>query len=71
MDAEMATVGESRDSQLGTIATEVAVIGTERQQAADLLPGDLLALYERVRAHMAGLVSERFDSVGARRAGWS
>jgi predicted nucleic acid-binding Zn-ribbon protein len=55
IDAELASLGESRDSQLGTIATEVAVVGTERQQAADLLPGDLLALYERVRAQHGGV----------------
>ncbi len=71
IDAEMATVGESLDQQLGAIATEVAVVGTERQQAADLLPGDLLALYERVRAQHGGVAPAHFGSVGARRAGWS
>lgn len=55
IDAEVATVSESRESQLATMAAEVAAIGTERQQAANLLPVDLLALYERVRAQHGGV----------------
>ena len=55
IDAEMATVAARRDAELQTIATEVAELADERQRAAQLLPPDLLALYERVRAQHGGV----------------
>jgi uncharacterized protein len=55
IDAEMATVAARRDAELRTIATEVAELTDERQRAAQLLPPDLLALYERVRAQHGGV----------------
>jgi len=55
LDGELALLRASRDGQLGAIMTEVSLVGTERRQAADLLPGDLLALYERVRTQHDGV----------------
>jgi uncharacterized protein len=55
IDAELATVAARRDGELGSIATEVAQITDERRRAAELLPADLLALYERVRAQHGGV----------------
>jgi uncharacterized protein len=55
IDAEMATVATRRDAELRTIATEVAELTDERQRAVQLLPPDLMALYERVRAQHGGV----------------
>jgi predicted nucleic acid-binding Zn-ribbon protein len=55
IDAEMATVAARRDAELRSIATEVAELTDERHRAAQLLPPDLLALYERVRAQHGGV----------------
>jgi uncharacterized protein len=55
VDAELATIAARRDGELGSIAMEVAEITDERRRAAELLPADLLALYERVRAQHGGV----------------
>lgn len=55
LDAELAATSERRDGELGLIATEVATITAERQRAAGTLPGELVALYEKVRSQHAGV----------------
>jgi len=55
IDAELATTNAHRDDELRAIAAEAAAIGDERSRAAALLPADLLALYERVRAQHGGV----------------
>ena len=55
IDAEMAGLSESRDSALLSITTEVTEISDERKRAAATLPGELLTLYERVRAQHDGV----------------
>ncbi len=57
LDAEMATVAGTRDTELGEIEAEAAALRDERDRAAATLPPDLLALYERVR--------DQHDGVGA------
>jgi uncharacterized protein len=55
LDSELARLTESRDHQLREIATEVAEIRAERDKAAGTLPGELITLYERVRAQHGGV----------------
>jgi uncharacterized protein len=55
VDAELARLTESRDQELRAIATEVAEIRAERDKAAGTLPGELITLYERVRAQHGGV----------------
>jgi predicted nucleic acid-binding Zn-ribbon protein len=53
--AELATDEASRDEQTSVIDAEVAELGEKRKALAATLPADLLALYERLRAHSGGV----------------
>jgi predicted nucleic acid-binding Zn-ribbon protein len=55
IDAELADLTARRDEELRSIATEVTEIRTERERAAGTLPGELITLYERVRAQHDGV----------------
>ena len=53
--ALLATAESSRDEQTSVIDAEAAEVGEKRKALAATLPADLLALYERLRAHSNGV----------------
>ena len=53
--AERAATEQSRDANFAEIDTESATAAEQRRAIAATLPGDLLALYEKVRADKGGV----------------
>jgi uncharacterized protein len=53
--AELAAAETRRDEQTAVIDAEAAELGEKRKALAAGLPADLLALYERLRAHSGGV----------------
>jgi hypothetical protein len=61
VQAELAELESRRDEQVGVLNAEAATVSQAREQAAAGLPDDLLALYERVRAHAGGVGAARLS----------
>lgn len=59
LQADLASVEAARDTALGAIDDEVASVQRARTDAAAGLPGDLLALYEKVREQAGGVGAAR------------
>ncbi len=55
VDEEVARVRVARDAKAGDTTAEIAEAERERALAAQNVPADLLALYERVRAQKGGV----------------
>ena len=55
VDADAATLLAKRDKQAGVFRDEAEATAFERAQAVSGLPGDLLALYERLRGQKGGV----------------
>ncbi len=55
LDDELAATAATRDAALRDIETEAAQLQAERDKAAGTLPGDLLALYDKVRGQHGGV----------------
>ena len=55
IDARIAGLVASRDAAAGDVTTEVRELSDERVATAGGLPGDLLALYEKIRAQKGGV----------------
>lgn len=55
LDARVAAAERERDTAARDIEAELATIGPKRAGAAEELPGDLLALYERLRQQKGGV----------------
>jgi predicted nucleic acid-binding Zn-ribbon protein len=53
--AERGTLSETRDAAFAEIDERTAQVGAERQAIAGELPDELLAVYERARAHGGGI----------------
>jgi predicted nucleic acid-binding Zn-ribbon protein len=54
-DERLATLSASRDEKLAVLDTELASLETERKPAAEGLPADLLALYDKLREAKGGV----------------
>lgn len=54
-DHRLAELSGSRDNKLAALDEELASVTAERTPAADGLPSDLLALYDRLRAQKGGI----------------
>lgn len=54
-DERLAELAASRDAKLTDIDAELGRIVSEREAEVEGLPADLLALYEKVRAHKGGV----------------
>jgi predicted nucleic acid-binding Zn-ribbon protein len=61
VQAELAELESRRDEQIAGLDAEAATVSQAREQAAAGLPGDLLALYERVRANAGGVGAARLS----------
>lgn len=59
IEAELAEVTHSRDQALSAIEDESAEVGRARADAVAGIPGDLLALYEKVRERSGGIGAAR------------
>ena len=55
IDARIAELVASRDAAAGDVTTQVRELSDEREVTASGLPGDLLALYEKIRAQKGGV----------------
>ncbi len=53
--AEVSAAEQRRDEQLAVLDAEAAEVGERRKALAEALPADLMALYERLRAHGNGV----------------
>ena len=53
--AELTVAERSRGEQLATFDAEATEVGERRKSTAEQIPADLLALYERLRAHSGGV----------------
>lgn len=54
-EERLATLGAVRDDKVGGIDQELAEIEQRRAPAVEVLPGDLLALYDKLRAAKGGV----------------
>jgi predicted nucleic acid-binding Zn-ribbon protein len=54
-DQRLAALAEARDARFAEIDDQLATVAQERSPAADGLPGDLLALYDRLRSQKGGV----------------
>ena len=54
-DERLTELAVARDEKLAAIDTELASIVGERESEVEGVPADLLALYEKVRAHKGGV----------------
>lgn len=55
LDREHAEVAAARDRRAGELQQETGQVTAERGQTADGVPGDLLALYEKLRTQKGGV----------------
>jgi predicted nucleic acid-binding Zn-ribbon protein len=55
VDARAAELVASRDATAGDVTKQVAALTDERKVTATGVPGDLLALYEKIRAQKGGV----------------
>jgi predicted nucleic acid-binding Zn-ribbon protein len=53
--ADLVSVGAARDAALAEIESESATLGGERASLAGGLPGELVALYDKIRASTGGV----------------
>lgn len=54
-DERLAVLASARDEKLAALDTELASLDAERRPAADGLPADLLALYDKLRESKGGV----------------
>ena len=59
LQTELADVTARRDAALGVLADEERGLEQQRRDAAAGVPAELLALYEKVRAHSGGVGAAR------------
>lgn len=55
IDTRLAVLASARDDRFAEIDTALAALAAERDPAAQALPADLVALYERLRAQKGGV----------------
>jgi predicted nucleic acid-binding Zn-ribbon protein len=55
IDAEAAQLTASRDAKAGELTAQLAATTDERKVTVQDVPGDLVALYEKVRAQKGGV----------------
>jgi len=55
LDEQIASATSERDQALAGLSAQVSEVGAPRQQLVDELPGDLLGLYEKLRADKGGV----------------
>jgi predicted nucleic acid-binding Zn-ribbon protein len=55
IDARVAELESSRDATAGEVTAEATKLTQERKVTADGVPGDLLSLYDKIRAQKGGV----------------
>jgi len=55
IESELATVVAARDAALAELDEQAAKAGTRRTQVVDAIPGDLVELYDKLRAQHGGV----------------